>query len=403
MPDKVGIKTICLHIKWMPAIKGRVGIAPVQMLSPEVVMSSPLDRESKSIIENTLLRFIAESYEPSARHQRVRQGHVDCLLHWGLLAQLGVLGLPFEEAFGGLGGASADIADAVTVLAKGLIFEPFIESAVIAGTVLARGRDPEQRGQAVTQAIEGASVTAMLGGRSGVPDQLSFKKTPEGYRLSGNLSLIPFAEQADFWLLMAVDSDGTPAIFRVPRSETRAHVASYRLMDGKPAADIRFDDTAIPLLTAWVQGEAAREAMDLASRRAVSAYCADAVGVMALLLEVTGEYLRTRVQFGVAIGTFQALQHRYADMHMGLVQAQAITRELAGRVDAATSGDHTWLCFAASSVVERAAKLVGQEAIQMHGGMGVTDELIVSHCNARLVVLTRLIRAWVDQSAASGS
>lgn len=364
-------------------------------------MSSPLDRESKSIIENTLLRFIAESYDPAERHQRVRQGEANCLLHWRLLAELGVLGLPFEEAVGGLGGASVDVADALTVLARGLILEPFIEAAVISGGVLALGRSSELRGQAVAQAIDGASVTAMLGGRPGVPDKLSYSKTPEGYRLSGRLSLIPFAAQADFWLLAAVAADGAQAIFRVPRHETGASVSGYRLMDGRPAADIDFDGTTIPLSAAWVEGDAARGAMALTCRRAVSAYCADAVGVMALLLEVTGEYLRTRVQFGVAIGTFQALQHRYADMHMGLVQARAIARQFAASVDVATPEDQSWLCFAAASVVERAAKLVGHEAIQMHGGMGVTDELIVSHCNARLVVLTRLIRAWVDQSVIS--
>ncbi|WP_180736715.1 acyl-CoA dehydrogenase family protein [Paraburkholderia sp. PGU19] len=264
-----------------------------------------MDRESKSIIENTLLRFIAESYEPAVRHQRVKQGEVNCLLHWRLLAELGVLGLPFEEAVGGLGGASVDVADAVTVLARGLILEPFIEAAVISGGVLALGRNPEQRGQAVAQAIEGASVTAMLGGRPGVPDKLSYRKTLEGYRLSGSLSLIPFAEQADFWLLAAVADDGAQAIFRVPRSETRASVAGYRLMDGRPAADIGFDDTTIPSSAAWLEGDAARGAIDLTCRRAVSAYCADAVGVMALLLEVTGEYLRTRVQFGVTIGRFR--------------------------------------------------------------------------------------------------
>ncbi|CAB3735741.1 acyl-CoA dehydrogenase family protein [Paraburkholderia rhynchosiae] len=360
-------------------------------------MSLALDLESKSIIENTLRRFITESYEPTARHQRLKQREVDCLLHWPLLAELGVLGLPFDEAFGGLGGASVDVADALVVLARGLVFEPFVEAAIISGGILAARQDVQQREQAITRVIDGSSVTMTLGGRPGLPGELAYRKIPGGYRVSGTSCVVPFAEQADFWLLAAVDADGIPAVLRVPRREISASISGYRLMDGRPAADVSFDEATIPSSGVWIEGDAACQALRLASLRAVSAYCADAVGVMAMLVENTGEYLRTRVQFGVAIGTFQALQHRFADMHMRLIEAQAIARELAISIDEGTSEDQAWLRFAAASVVERAARLIGHEAIQMHGGMGVTDELIVSHCNARLVVLTRLIRAWVDE------
>jgi alkylation response protein AidB-like acyl-CoA dehydrogenase len=117
---------------------------------------------------------------------------------------------------------------------------------------------------------------------------------------------------------------------------------------------------------------------------------------MAFLSSGTAEYLRTRKQFGMPLSSFQALQHRFADMQIAYLESRAITRKLALNLGTGSAAEQRWLSFAASSVVERAAALVGHEAIQMHGGMGVTDELVVSHCNSRLVVLVRQLQNWCE-------
>ena len=129
----------------------------------------------------------------------------------------------------------------------------------------------------------------------------------------------------------------------------------------------------------------------------MSAYCADAAGVMRCLVSQTGDYLRTREQFGVTIGSFQALQHRFADMHMAALEANAMAREIARAIDARRRRARPVAPLRRTTVAARCGRRVGHEAIQMHGGMGVTDELVISHYNSRLVVLEKLTARWAAE------
>ncbi len=364
---------------------------------------TPLDSESKSIIEDTLLRFVEESYDPANRRSRLA-APIDYRKYWSTLAELGVLGMPFEERFGGLGGCATDTADAVRVLGKGLILEPFVETAVIAGSVLSAGADVAQAEATIAELIGGEKITVKVGGRpgllSGRPGSggaLIAEKTAAGWRLNGTVRAVMYAAEADYWLVVAHQSGSDrPVIFRLARTEVAAKVIQFRLMDGQSAADIRFENEEIADDTLWLIDAAADAANERANLHAVSAYSADAVGCMAQLLDITGTYLKTRVQFGVVIGSFQALQHRFADMHMVYMESRAISRSLAACLDGGAIEEQRWRCFSALSVVAAAGAKVGQESIQMHGGMGVTDELIVSHYNARLLTLARLMRNAVS-------
>ncbi|RJG03188.1 acyl-CoA dehydrogenase family protein [Noviherbaspirillum sedimenti] len=362
---------------------------------------TPLDSESKSIIESTLRRFVAESYDLGLRRARLSQSPIDYLSCWPVLAELGILAAPFPEELGGLGGCGSDVADIVQTLAKGMLLEPFIESAVIAGSILADGTNAVIRQELIEELIGGSCISILLGARGGLPDALRCERTAAGYAVYGRLAVVPFAAQADVWLIAAVDAEsGNPLILRVPRKHATAACQHFQLIDGLPAGDMLFDGQVMPESAVWLEGDSAKRALDMARTRAVSAYCSDAVGVMASLVEMTGEYLRARVQFGVNIGSFQALQHRFADMHIAYVEARAIARALARSIDDGTAGDQAWLRFAATSVIERAAEKIGHEAIQMHGGMGLTEEFGVSHYNARLVAVTRMLRTWVGPEMA---
>jgi alkylation response protein AidB-like acyl-CoA dehydrogenase len=358
-------------------------------------MHTSLDSESKNIIEQTLRRFLADCYAPTARRDRLAESIVDYRAHWATLAELGVLALPFDEELGGLGGSSVDIADTIRVLAGGLILEPFAETAVMAGGILASGANADRSAEAVATLLDGSRIAVLVGGRSALSDGLKCEKADASLRLSGSVRVVPYAAQVDDWLIAAEDESGSPVIVRVASAEVCAEVDGYRLMDGRPAADIVFEGATIPLDTLWLEGDAARRALERASFDAVNVCSADAVGVMEQLLAVTGEYLRTRVQFGAPLATFQALQHRYADMHMAYSEALAMSRAFATVLAAGNVEELPWLRFAVALVVGKAARLIGHEAIQMHGGIGVTDELTVSHFNARLVVLTSILRNWV--------
>jgi alkylation response protein AidB-like acyl-CoA dehydrogenase len=355
-----------------------------------------LDADTKRMVEDSLNRFVDEAYEPSLRLKRLHSPDLDHRLHWPTLADLGVLSLPVPESMGGIGGSTRDVGDAIQVLARGLVLEPLIEGAVIAGAVLQAG---EGAAQAVGQASTGEVLNILLGGRQG--DALQCTARGDAFVLSGTARVVPGAAQADRWLVAAHDEAGTPRVLQLSPQAEGVAVDRYRMMDGRQAADISFDAVTVPARQLWLEGAAAEAALARAAGLAVSAYCADAAGVMRCLVSQTGDYLRTREQFGVTIGSFQALQHRFADMHMAALEANAMAREIARAIDAGDAARVQWLCYAAPAVAARCGRRIGHEAIQMHGGMGVTDELVISHYNSRLVVLEKLTARWAAEPSSA--
>lgn len=353
-------------------------------------MSTALDTESKNLIETTLQRFVEECYGSAECGGELSSEELSGLQFWPMLAELGVLGLPFGEEQGGLGGHPQDVADAVTILAKGLIREPFVEAGFIAGALLSAAQAHEH----IERLICGDTVTILLDGLRGEGKLVA--RVADGLRLNGRIPVQPYAEQADQWLLAVQMPDQSPALLLVPRADVQAAVMGYRLLDSRPAGDVVFDDVALPSAQMLLQGGEAEQALCRARAQAACGYASDAVGVMAALLKITAEYLTTRKQFGVTLSTFQALQHRLADMQIAYVEARAIVRRLSAALESEANDVLEWLAYAAYRVTERASRLVGQEAIQMHGGMGVTDELIVSHYNNRLVVRVRQLQACVN-------
>ena len=359
-----------------------------------------LDSETRAIIDATLERFVNDHYEPAARLARLKRPPSIYRLHWAALAELGVLGSAFAESLGGLGGCAVDIAHTAQVLARGLVLEPLVECAVIAGAVLAAHGDGTQRQDSVDALLGGEQITILLGGQPGAEDGLYCQSCAGAYTVSGKLHVVPYAQQADQWLLAARNREsGDTMIFRIAPRAASWGSGSYRLLDGCPACDIAFDQLALPASSLWLKGTDADAALARAGLLATAAYGSEAAGILAQLVSVTGSYLTTRVQFGVTLSNFQALQHRYADMHMESLECGALTRAYAAAIDQGDPHQLARLSAALPIVVARGPARVGQEAIQMHGGMGLTEELIVSHYNARLVVLSSRVAAWAAPAA----
>lgn len=359
-------------------------------------MATGLDQETRAIIDQTLGRFVRDHGDIHHRRDRLARRPVNERTHWSLMAELGILAIPFAEEVGGIGGAAVDVGAAAALLGGGLVLEPFIEGVIVPAAVLATGPG------GAAAVIEGRELTVLVGGRPSDGDRVRASVDGDRIRISGRASVVPAANVADTWLVVAWRGDGSPLVARLAAASDGVNAVSHRLMDGRGAADITFNGVVLPSSAVLLDGGAARAALGAASVRAVAAYAADAVGVMERMVRETGAYLVTRKQFGVVIGSFQALQHRFADMHMACLETAAMVRALAVAIDGAGGGEPRWMASAAASVVERAAGLIGHEAIQMHGGMGATEELPISHLNARLVVLTRLIRAWTPRGAFSG-
>lgn len=352
-------------------------------------MVSGLDAETRAMVAHTLERFVAERYDPSRRLARLKASSVDYRENWPLLADIGLFGLPVAAEAGGLGGGAADVAEALAVLAPGLVLEPVAEALV--GAALLASLRPNAPAE-VEALVAGSRLAVAV---NLAPAQwLRGRREGAGWRLDGQLAAVPFAAQADDWLAAVRDGDEV-ALLRLPREGSGVRMASCRLMDGRPGADLRFDNVHAPA-TAGIQGEAGAS-LSRAADLWLAAQAADAVGIMEHLLWITREYLRTRVQFGVTLGTFQALQHRLADMHIASVEARSLLRSWGMALEDPEQAPRlSALRRALPRVITSAARLVGQEAIQMHGGMGLTEELVVSHCNARLQVIRTLLQPWLE-------
>lgn len=352
-----------------------------------------LDAETRNMLGQTLERFLAEHYEPAHRLARLHGHAVDYRLNWPLLAELGVFALPFAAEHGGMDAAAIDVAHVLQVLASGLVLEPVAEQ-LVASALLASG-PPDLAQEVVEAALEGRriSVVAGLSNRG-----LRVAQEGQQLRLEGTVNVVPFGAQADEWLVVAYTSANEARILRVPVKAPGVRVVNFRLMDGRPAADLHFDGVALDIGAECMPVDATQAALDRTGEAWLLARSADAVGVMDYTLRLTREYLRTRIQFGVAIGTFQALQHRLADMQMVFLEARALLRSWAAALDSNDEIRKAPLRRALPRVISSAGRRIGQEAIQLHGGMGVTEELVISHCNARLQVTATLLQDWLNHA-----
>lgn len=341
--------------------------------------------ETQILIEDSVQRFVQDCYDFADRRARVAAESFDALRDWPQYAERGFLALPFPESVGGVSGKLEDIAVAASALGSGLTLEPFIEVAVIAGSMLRILGAGESE---LASIIGGTRVVVLADGCSGPHDQVICSKDGDGFVLNGRVRVVLFGEQAHELLIAARDESSQGVmLFSAPAHTAGLRCEGFRLMDKRPAADIVLTQCRLSATQKLAEGAQAESARKQALTLGVIAYCAEAFGIMGALLTQTTEYLRTRVQFGVAIGTFQALQHRVADLYIRYRESMALLRECVSRFEN-DSDDRAIevLCV----VFAENARLIAHEAIQMHGGIGVTNELPISHYNGRLVVIERL-------------
>jgi alkylation response protein AidB-like acyl-CoA dehydrogenase len=345
--------------------------------------------EAQTLIEKSVERFVEQRCGFAHRLARLSAEPPDYLSLWPEYAERGLLAAAFREEFGGASGRLDDVAVISHTLGPALALEPYVEVAVIAGYLL-ETLSGERRGEELAGLHSGEKLTVLADGRPGPAGAVAVRSTPTGHVLNGHIPVVGFASHAHE-LLVAADRDGDLALLRVEPSTPGATLHSYRLIDGRPAADIVFTDCTVPTEALFAESQTAQHAMNIAVRRGFVAYCAEALGIMESLLRRTREYLRTRVQFGVRIGSFQALQHRFADLYIAHEESLAVVAHCIAQLSEAGGGGEERTLLAARLVVTEAAKLIGHEAIQMHGGVGATLELPVSAMNSRLVVIRRAL------------
>lgn len=371
--------------------------------------------EEQQMLQETTRRFIAKDYSFETR-RRIKEKSARGFSPevWQGFADLGLLALNVPEAEGGLGGSPIDTMLVMTAMGEGLVLEPYLASAVIATRTVSMLGDDVQRAAMLPSMAAGELIAvlahdepatrfdwravetrAALVGDGYVPqgdsDLLSAKANARSYILTGHKSVIAHGVSANILLVTArlaePDATGPLAVFAVPHDAPGLRQVSYTTVDGVRASDVWLEQVSVPagaLLNAASDTEACiGEILDTG----LAALCAEAIGALDRILAATVEYARNRKQFGVAIGKFQALQHRMADMVLHIEQARSMSYLAAVRCQDGDPAVRRHAMSAAKVVIGQACRFVGQQAVQLHGGMGVTDELDVSHYFKRLMAI----------------
>ena len=368
--------------------------------------------EEQQLLKDSVERFLEKNYSFERRRQQVAQRQASAPEVWQGLASLGLLGLPFSEEHGGFGGGAVETMLAMEALGRHLSLEPYLSCIVLAGGLIDLGAAQWQKQIVLPRLIDGSMLLALAHYE---PDSryalghVATRATPDGnnWILTGEKTLVLHGSIAEKLLVSArtAGNDDDPAgitLFIVECEEENLNGQEYPLFDGTRALDVQLDGVRVGPESVIGTLNGALPLIELVTDRALAALCAEAVGVMARLQEMTLEYLKTRQQFGVPIGRFQALQHRAVDMLIQVEQARSMALLAAGKVDAGDRYERRRAVTAAKEFIGRAGKYVGQQAIQLHGGMGMTDELAAGHYFKRLAAIDILFgdAAWQRQQFA---
>lgn len=353
--------------------------------------------EEQQMLKDSISKFVQNDYDFDTRRTIVDSDAAFSRDNWTLFAELGWLCVPFTEAQGGLGGYATDLMVVMEELGKGLVIEPFLATTVISGGLIATCGNTAQQAL-LEQIIGGEQQLAFAYAEQGSRDHLncvssSATSNGDGYTINGHKSVVFNGGDADTFIVAArtagskLDHSGI-SLFIVDATTAGVSRQAYKTVDGFGAADVQFVDVKVSSDALLGEEGEALPAIQTIIDRATLAVCAEAVGAAEMAYKKTVEYTKIRKQFGVPIAKFQALQHRMAEMFMEHEQAKSILLMAAMKMDAGE--DVSKMVAAAKSRIGRASRLIGQESVQIHGGIGVTDELDVGHYFKRLTMIEAL-------------
>jgi alkylation response protein AidB-like acyl-CoA dehydrogenase len=350
--------------------------------------------EDRRMLADTLNRFVSEQYAFATRDRIALSDEGYSSELWGRFAELGIIGALFDEADGGFGGGGFDIAVVFESLGRGLVVEPFLDTLIV-GRAIARSGNEAQK-TALGELIDGSRIVALAHGEPDSHYELSrvttrAERSGSTWQLNGAKAVVQHGEHAALFLVSARtsgedDSDAGITLFLVPRDAPGVSVRGYRKIDGGRAAEVTFDNVTLSDDALLGTPDAGFATLEYAIGCGVLALCSEAVGAMDVAKDYTLEYLRTRKQFGVPIGSFQALQHRMADLLLEIEQARSAVINAAAALGAERKVRERALSAAKYSI-GRIGALVAEECIQLHGGIGMTWELPLAHYAKRLVMI----------------
>lgn len=346
---------------------------------------------------DALRRWVARDYTFETRRRIIAADAGVSATAWAALVELGMTALPVPAAQGGFDGNAIDMLVVMQELGRGLVVEPYFATVWGAYFLQLAGNQYHL----LQDVAEGRVRLACALGEKDTRYDLADIKTlaavnGEGYRLHGAKTVVIHGGQADA-LIVSARSAGAQrdvhgiSLFVVATDTPGIVIRDYRTLDGRRAATVQFSHVAVPASALLGRLGGGCELLDQAADFGATLLCAEALGAMDALFSATLDYVKSRQQFGVAIGSFQAVQHRMADMYIHLEQARSMAMLAAARMAGSDVAERRRVVSAAKVRVGQASRFIGQQAVQLHGGMGMTDELPASHYCKRLAMIERTL------------
>ncbi len=354
--------------------------------------------EEQQLLADSVRRFLAKDYTFEARRKIVASSDGWSPAVWATIAEMGLTGLPFSPDYGGFGGGAVDLMGVMEAAGDALLVEPYLATIGLGAQFVARAGSEAQKKAILPAVVEGKLKMAFAHSEKGARYNLGkvgtqAKKAGAGWEITGEKFVVLGAPAADKFVVSAKTEKGL-SLFIVNSSSSGLKIKPYVTLDEQRAGDVSLSKVPGELL--GTEGGALpviEEVVDFAT----ALICAEAVGAMKFACDTTLEYLKTRKQFGVPIGTFQALQHRMVDMYVSYEQAKSMACLAASKADSpvdagkdrASAVDRARAISAAKIKIADNCRHISQESIQLHGGMGMSEELKVSHTFRRLTMIAQ--------------
>ncbi len=353
--------------------------------------------EEQRLLQDSVTRLLADRYTFDARKRYQQESEGWSSEIWSQYAELGLLGLPFPESFGGFGGGPVELMLVMQALGRHLVLEPYLSTVVLGGTAIRLAGSEAHKGDILPQVAEGKLKLAFAHGERQARYDLSdvmttAKQAGQGWVLSGGKSVVAHGDSADKLIVSARtagerDDHYGISLFLVDAKANGVARRGYTMRDGTRAAEIALADVEVSRDDMLGEPGEALPLIERVFEAGIAATSAEVVGAMEAIHEMTLEYLKTREQFGQPIGRNQALQHRSADMFVALEQGRSMAMLAAVTVDEPEARERAYNMSMAKVGVGQAGKFVSQQGIQLHGGIGMTEEYAVGHYFRRVMVI----------------
>ena len=357
--------------------------------------------DEQRMLKDSVEQLIGDRYDFEQRKKYMNEESGYSRAQWAQYADMGLLGLPFDERYGGVGGGPVETMIVMEAFGRGLVLEPYLATVVLGGGLVNLGGNDAQRAAILPKIADGSLLLAFghseAQSRYNLADVVTTaRRDADGWILDGEKSFVAHGNCADKLVVSARISGERSsregiALFLVDTKTEGVSRKSYETQDGLRAAQVKLSGVKVSSNDAIGDPGKALALIERVADNALTAVAAEAVGAMAAAHETTLEYLRTRKQFGVAIGSFQVLQHRAVDILVSLEQARSMTLYATMMVNDPDPAERSKAVSAATVQIRRSGKFIGQQVVQLHGGIGMTLEYKIGHYFKRLTAMESLL------------